>query len=254
MDFYILGISYLVLNCWFHFCLCLTNVIWEELTLQKFIQRQVLKKDLLKDTKMCWFCKKKIIILCRINTSISNNLSIIFEICEFWSPIQYLFPSIIKVDVIVNSANPNLDLTQGRASSSLLAAAGSRIQRECQQNYPRGLRAGEIAVTSGGNLRCTAIYHGALTRYSSHRDEQVSVFCTIRYIYVLLGGYLNSYSPYIALQRRVVGVVLFRRHSRRVNVWLTSDKIFPCHAYNTRLNILTTLASHLEFDKVWQYC
>lgn len=211
--------------------------------------------------RICWkiqkcvdFVKRKIIILCRINTSISNNLSIIFEICEFWSPIQYLFPSIIKVDVIVNSANPNLDLTQGRASSSLLAAAGSRIQRECQQNYPRGLRAGEIAVTSGGNLRCTAIYHGALTRYSSHRDEQVSVFCTIRYIYVLLGGYLNSYSPYIALQRRVVGVVLFWRHSRRVNVWLTSDKIFPCHAYNTRLNILTTLASHLEFDKFWQYC
>lgn len=44
IDFYILGISYLMLNCWFHFCLCLTNVIWEELTLQKFIQRQVLKK------------------------------------------------------------------------------------------------------------------------------------------------------------------------------------------------------------------
>lgn len=77
------------------------------------------------------------------------------------------------VDVIVNSANPNLDLTQGRASSSLLAAAGSRIQRECQQNYPRGLRPGEIAVTSGGNLRCTAIYHGVLTRYSSQRDEKL---------------------------------------------------------------------------------
>lgn len=44
IDFFILGISYLMLNCWFHFCLCLTNVIWEELTLQKFIQRQVLKK------------------------------------------------------------------------------------------------------------------------------------------------------------------------------------------------------------------
>lgn len=112
--------------------------------------------------------------------------------CEF----SYFFRSIIKVDVIVNSANPNLDLTQGRASSSLLAAAGSRIQRECQQNYPRGLRPGEIAVTSGGNLRCTAIYHGVLTRYSSQRDEKVSghVCCTIRYT-VLFGRYFNTKFP-----------------------------------------------------------
>lgn len=130
----------------------------------------------------------------------------------------------------MNSANPNLDLTQGRASSSLLAAAGPRIQRECQQNYPRGLRPGEIAVTSGGNLRCTAIYHGVLTRYSSQRDEKVSghVCCTIRYTF-LLEGTLTPNSPYPALQPQVVRVLL-RRHARCINMWLTYDKMFFYHA------------------------
>lgn len=130
----------------------------------------------------------------------------------------------------MNSANPNLDLTQGRASSSLLAAAGPRIQRECQQNYPRGLRPGEIAVTSGGNLRCTAIYHGVLTRYSSQRDEKVSghVCCTIRYTF-LLEGTLTPNSPYPALQPQVVRVLL-RHHARCINMWLTYDKMFSYHA------------------------
>lgn len=81
----------------------------------------------------------------------------------------------IKVDVIVNSTNPNLDLSQGRSSSSLLSAAGRGIQRECQQKYPNGVRPGQIAVTTGGNLACAAIYHGVLTRYSSKKEEQVLV-------------------------------------------------------------------------------
>ncbi|XP_061184931.1 uncharacterized protein LOC133192944 [Saccostrea echinata] len=78
-----------------------------------------------------------------------------------------------KVDVIVNGTNPRLDLSQGRASSSLLAAAGRGIQRECRQNYPERLDPGEIAVTTGGNLACKAIYHGVLTKYSSKKDERI---------------------------------------------------------------------------------
>ncbi|XP_062581304.1 O-acetyl-ADP-ribose deacetylase-like [Saccostrea cucullata] len=78
-----------------------------------------------------------------------------------------------KVDVIVHSANPSLDLRQGRASSSLLSAAGKGIQRECIQKYPRKLSPGDIAVTTGGNLACKAIYHGVLTKYSSKKDEKV---------------------------------------------------------------------------------
>ncbi|XP_062583694.1 O-acetyl-ADP-ribose deacetylase-like, partial [Saccostrea cucullata] len=78
-----------------------------------------------------------------------------------------------KVDVIVNTTNPRLDLSLGRASSSLLAAAGRGIQRECRQTYTRKLDPGEIAVTTGGHLACRAIYHGVLTKYTSKKDEQI---------------------------------------------------------------------------------
>ncbi|XP_062602579.1 uncharacterized protein LOC134264290 [Saccostrea cucullata] len=54
-----------------------------------------------------------------------------------------------KVDVIVHSANPSLDLRQGRASSSLLSAAGRGIQRECNQKYPKKLSPGNV---SGENV------------------------------------------------------------------------------------------------------
>jgi O-acetyl-ADP-ribose deacetylase (regulator of RNase III) len=55
----------------------------------------------------------------------------------------------------------------------LLSAAGDVIQAECEQNYPNGIQDGEIAITSGGQLSCKAIYHGALSKYSSVQDEQV---------------------------------------------------------------------------------
>ncbi|XP_062602556.1 protein mono-ADP-ribosyltransferase PARP15-like [Saccostrea cucullata] len=78
-----------------------------------------------------------------------------------------------KVDAIVNTTNSRLDLSQGRTSSSILAAAGRGIQRECRQTYTRRLDPGEIAVTTGGHLACRAIYHGVLTKYSSKKDEQI---------------------------------------------------------------------------------
>lgn len=84
-----------------------------------------------------------------------------------WS---YRFP---KVDVIVNSSNCRLELKKGRASKALLDAAGDVIQTECDI-YPNGIQNGEIAITSGGQLSCKAIYHGALSKYSGPQDEQVN--------------------------------------------------------------------------------
>lgn len=76
-----------------------------------------------------------------------------------------------QVDVIVNSSNSSLDLKKGRASKVLLGAAGDVIQTECEK-YPNGIQDGEIAITSGGQLSCKAIYHGALSKFSGPRDEQ----------------------------------------------------------------------------------
>ncbi|XP_061194487.1 protein mono-ADP-ribosyltransferase PARP14-like [Saccostrea echinata] len=67
-----------------------------------------------------------------------------------------------KVDVIVNTTSKDLKLGNGAVSASLLKAAGSSIQQECDQNYPRGIQHGDIAVTSGGNLSCQFICHGSL--------------------------------------------------------------------------------------------
>lgn len=76
-----------------------------------------------------------------------------------------------QVDVIVNSSNSSLDLKKGRASKALLGAAGDVIQTECEK-YPNGIQDGEIAITSGGQLSCKAIYHGALSKFSGPQDEQ----------------------------------------------------------------------------------
>ena len=76
----------------------------------------------------------------------------------------------------MNSSRSDLDLSKGRASKALLDAAGADIQDECEEDYPYGIQDGEIAITSGGLLSCRAIYHGALSKYSSPDDEQVFVY------------------------------------------------------------------------------
>ena len=76
----------------------------------------------------------------------------------------------------MNSSRSDLDLSKGRASKALLDAAGDDIKDECAKDYPYGIQDGEIAITSGGLLSCRAIYHGALSKYSSPDDEQVFVY------------------------------------------------------------------------------
>ena len=86
----------------------------------------------------------------------------------------------------MNSNRCDLDLSKGRASKALLDAAGTGIQAECKQKYPNGIQDGEIAVTSGGQLPCKAIYHGALPKYSGPGDEQVNQ--------EISGGFRSFYS------------------------------------------------------------
>ncbi|XP_033744166.1 uncharacterized protein LOC117330056 [Pecten maximus] len=76
-------------------------------------------------------------------------------------------------DVIVNSTVKELRLDKGRASKSLLIAAGDKIQSECDNDYPRGISHGDLAVTSGGRLSCQKIYHVCLPKRTSTQDEKV---------------------------------------------------------------------------------
>ncbi|XP_052247021.1 protein mono-ADP-ribosyltransferase PARP14-like isoform X2 [Dreissena polymorpha] len=77
-----------------------------------------------------------------------------------------------QADVIVNSTNRDLDMSKGTMSKQLLKEAGQGIQIECQQKYPKGIRHGEIAVTSPGRLTSyKQIFHVALPR--CHGDQDV---------------------------------------------------------------------------------
>ena len=79
-----------------------------------------------------------------------------------------------QVDVVVCTANKNLDLTKGRASSVLLEAGGNCLQDECNLKYPEGIEHGEIAVVTGGNLSCKKVYFVALPFWSGNQtDRQV---------------------------------------------------------------------------------
>ncbi|XP_041369437.1 protein mono-ADP-ribosyltransferase PARP15-like [Gigantopelta aegis] len=71
-----------------------------------------------------------------------------------------------RVDVIVNSTTPNLNLLSGPVTKAIVKVAGDSIQQECKDKYPNGIKAGEIAVTGGGNLHCRFVYHTTLDKWS----------------------------------------------------------------------------------------
>ncbi|XP_029655809.1 protein mono-ADP-ribosyltransferase PARP14-like, partial [Octopus sinensis] len=76
-----------------------------------------------------------------------------------------------SVDVIVNSSNEELQLHKGSISKSILKAAGSQIQVECNQKYPRGISASEIAITKGYNLKCKNVFHLALPPWGENSSD-----------------------------------------------------------------------------------
>ncbi|VDI00521.1 Hypothetical predicted protein [Mytilus galloprovincialis] len=71
-----------------------------------------------------------------------------------------------EVDVIVNTTSTSLQLNQGAVSQSLLKMGGTGIQAECSQKYPTGIQPGDVAETSGGQIECKMICHGALPGYN----------------------------------------------------------------------------------------
>lgn len=83
-----------------------------------------------------------------------------------------------QVDVIVNTASKDLDLSQGLVSTSISRAGGDSIQQECKTKYPKGINFGEIAVTGGGKLGCKIVCHGALPQWDNGagNSKNASIF------------------------------------------------------------------------------
>jgi len=79
----------------------------------------------------------------------------------------------------VNTVGQDLDLSQGAVSRSLLAVAKPGIQQECRTQVPAGehLPLGQIIRTSGHQLSCTDVLHGACGKWDDGAGscEKVSV-------------------------------------------------------------------------------
>ncbi|KAH9499181.1 hypothetical protein Btru_004357 [Bulinus truncatus] len=70
-----------------------------------------------------------------------------------------------KTDVIVITVDKSLDLKKGRISQVILREAGLEIQNELDKNYQNGIKPGEFAKTSGGQLFCQNIFYACISRY-----------------------------------------------------------------------------------------
>ena len=110
------------------------------------------------------------------NKSMTNSKSLASH-----SQIQVLYGSIcdekIVADVLVNSTNTELDLTNGILSKTLLNLGGQVIQDDLKAKYPRGLAnaTSEIAISSAGNLKNKKfIFHTVLPGWSNN-DSKKSV-------------------------------------------------------------------------------
>ena len=56
----------------------------------------------------------------------------------------------------------DLHLNRGKSSKSLLDVGGQGLMAEIETRYPNGVKHGEVATISGGNLQCQELYLGYL--------------------------------------------------------------------------------------------
>jgi len=77
-----------------------------------------------------------------------------------------------QVDVIVCTANKNLDLHRGRASKVIVEAAGDDLEQDTASKYPDGIDYDSIAVVNPGRLQCKKVYFVALPVAGTGTNEQ----------------------------------------------------------------------------------
>ena len=95
----------------------------------------------------------------------------------------HIFLKCLKTNVIVNSTTSNLDLNSGALSQIILTSAGTGIQKECQQLYPKGITIYDVAITSGGKLsNISDIFHITANNYTN------DVECVLVILLFEMGG------------------------------------------------------------------
>ena len=83
------------------------------------------------------------------------------------------------MDVIVNTTAKDFQLNSGAVSAAINKAGGPTLQQEINASTPNVVPPGEIIVTSGGNLRCGSVYHGALVKWDGHNGQAPKVRITL---------------------------------------------------------------------------
>ncbi|KAJ8297708.1 hypothetical protein KUTeg_024239 [Tegillarca granosa] len=79
----------------------------------------------------------------------------------------------LQADVIVICVSPDLDLTKGHTTSAVSRAAGSSLQKECNDKYANGIEEGEVAITRGGKLKCNRVYIITLSQWTSGGGDAI---------------------------------------------------------------------------------
>ena len=55
-------------------------------------------------------------------------------------------------------------------AAAISAAAGPGLSEELEQNFPMGIKEGDIAATQGHDLQCNEVYNGYLSPWYSRRS------------------------------------------------------------------------------------
>ena len=71
----------------------------------------------------------------------------------------------------MNTTAQSLKLSNGAVSSLILSTAGPQIQAECLRQAPGGIAFGNVIETSGYNLPCSKVYHGACQNWDNGAGE-----------------------------------------------------------------------------------
>lgn len=87
-----------------------------------------------------------------------------------------------EVDVIVNTSSPDLDITRGAVSMSILRAAGDELKKEIAlfpviKHGTSRVRVeyGDVVETMGHGLKCKRIFHGTLCRWNDDKVKSQDV-------------------------------------------------------------------------------
>ncbi len=79
----------------------------------------------------------------------------------------------------MNSANRNLDLSQGAVAQALLRAGGQTLQTECTAKAP--IRTGDVVPTKPGNIRCQYILHTVVPNFDQPGGKAQKVIPSLNF-------------------------------------------------------------------------